>query len=641
MAVKTYKDPLEIRHYGEAIARYAEGMKAIASARDNVLSKKRDHAENLAGTGPYNDLSESLVDYIIFGPEKSKAAAMRKKEGLFGAFYFVHKPELEMSLKAPTLLGEAGFTLQTTLDGKQVNIPLQDVDFWFVPRVREAFTNKLLKFGGIVISKDVECVDAYGGKHLLAGGTEITNLDREPNAWAMDRSGNKLFKIVDKEGRELIPKCAIKMLWGKVGAQGFKKYGAGTIEFETLNRDGVDDDVTAETHVINLLYELQDNHHLDLMPQFNAYVQAARDSLQHRPDLLEAMAVGVEMGHSASRHLHEIPRDAHYLMLPHARGRNNLGQLEAAGKAMEEVASILDIFLPPVREDARFKPLFEDVEAASKSYLNLYKREYQYKTAQFWQDIKADAASWQRYPDVFDAAWLNGAGQHGTIKSSTLVHSRLPSVFLDDPATKERIEKIFFSESKRKAVQEVRSALGQMADYFGSAQQFTDAPQTYEFDASCVDVNAARNVMSQAAGALRKTANDFRFGHLTKSELEKVVSKVAAASEMMDVMVEAGVKPKPSTSKHNKNFGFQIKTWEGMKPSFDNFLTMMQAVKCDPQRWMELYTKVSLAKKVEHQDNPRSIANAELTDALVEESPNNTVSDIDHIPPVKDNILRK
>ncbi len=322
MAIHIFDTPDSIRFYGrEIIDKFSVMAKSLASTLQN-FSLSKEQIELVVGRGKYNNIDEAKSDYIIYGPEKALAAS-HDESGLFGAFPIIHFPELKLCQYAPKLLGDAGCKFVYEIDGKRKEVPLSELKFDFTP-----LENKDER-GKIILRNDV--CDLESGTVLLNKGN-----------WA----GNK-FDIIDRENRPILEDAVASMLWGHVGSFGFKKFGRQTREFNTLVVDGVDDDFTAEAHLINWLNSINRNNGIDLMPEFNKYVVEAGQKLKQKPHFLASMVFAIELG----RMISELGLDGlstNIILNKTVRNIHNRRYIHNAGVAFKEIAGFFDLELPGI-----------------------------------------------------------------------------------------------------------------------------------------------------------------------------------------------------------------------------------------------------------------------------------------------------
>lgn len=287
MTTRQFNFPDEIReHYGEKIDNFSKAGKRIARLMTEAGFTPEEILP-IVGRGRYNTLDAQ--GYVLYGPEAHKNAR-DNIEGLFGAFFYVHLPELRMCSQATKLLGEAGFKFTCLVGDTLFEVPLNKVKFGFQVGQRSE----------IIITEDVTLRSADGQTHRINAGTPVMQgrewVKRPEEAWRQHCG------IVDANGRGLQQLACAYALWGQQGAKGMKALAEDGPERSALMYPGTDDDFTAEGFMVQWLNTVRDNHGINLMHHFNRFIEAARDGLMARPDLLRSMNMAIALGEGVEQY---------------------------------------------------------------------------------------------------------------------------------------------------------------------------------------------------------------------------------------------------------------------------------------------------------------------------------------------------
>ena len=342
-----------IQGFNEAMTNYATAMKHAGV--ENFITRQ------IVGAGPFNDLdaaraNNSLLNvFTLFGPEEH-AAARGNSEGLFGAFGIIHLPEVQMFRHGPKLLANAGCYLSAELNHRQWKADLGKVEFDFIPSPQSH--NFRAINDQIILKSDTVFTERTTGETMTVPARTVIARNL---SWARQNTSGQYapgFSIRDGKGGELEERNAVRMLWGHLsGVKGFKRFGSQADEFRTLGRY-IDDDFTAEDHLVACLQSFKDLNGIDVMPAFNDYVARASTALEARPDLLKAMAQVCDYSRQVSERIQPLgytPKIADEIDY----GNSTAKQLAVAiahtmsiPEQMEACTEMLGLSLPTTQLDA-------------------------------------------------------------------------------------------------------------------------------------------------------------------------------------------------------------------------------------------------------------------------------------------------
>ncbi len=599
---KYFEEPIEIKNYGILLNRYADAMKAVAAAQ-SALRVDVDAIKTVVGRGPYNTVEATQKEeYIVYGEDAMREAAKQTKAGLFGAFYYLHRPELEMSLQAPKLWGEAGCRLKAEVDGVAMYLPLQDIKIDFHEQSPDGAVR-----GKIFLEEETQWQGDDGKTHILPAGAVLTN----GRSWVMN--GKKtLFSIVDKEDKQINNIDAVKMLWGHVGAkEGLKRQGKDTPRFNTLATDGVEDDFNAEGAMVSWLLELKEHHHINLMPEFNMMITHARDSLVNKPQMLEAMSAAIAMSQKVRAVMDNLPNNFYFYQFAGDDTHNDyigLAAISTAAAKINDTADALGLSLPDVSHNPTYAPLLQAVQNVADAFTT-HINDYTEQT--LLADIKKTPLHFiDQCSQPFDKAWLRGEGNQiisfAKITQDSHFYHGIPLRFLENVNIQEIVQEHGAPSLCRTAKQKILTAFENASipmESIGLHLQKSDMTAATTVDAPTRDELVT--TINEGVVALRQLEDSVRKDRVTKALLAFHVARCADACEAMDYVAQHMC---------SDNVSATMDAWNAQRATMHDFIGMMQAVECDPERWMKLYTKVAKAK--------------EMQDTLVSSQPDTRVTEI-------------
>lgn len=606
MAGPAFTHPDDIRPFGRMVNSFSDAAKTLAGSMETLGFTQEDILP-IVGRGRYNTLEAQ--GYIIYGPQAT-ADARKNMQGLFGAFYYVHKPELQLSQQAPVLLGKAGFRLVAHRpDGTQAQFPLERVGFDFIPR--QGYSNP----GQITVRSDVEAVQPDGNTATLAVGTVLTRgrkWQRENNA--------PLYGIVDAQGKAMDEQSAALMLWGHLGSMGFKANGQGTPRYNTIQQDGTDDDFAAENAMIKWMKAVRLDHGVDLMPQFKGFVASARESLLAKPELLASFAAAIDLAGRAEAHHRAVsaPPADH----PHKHLEFRLGRLAEVKNPLLEAAAMLDLPLPRAQDapdHAAQAALAEGKLAAARQTIHASKQAERRRILDFeWREYLS------QYEDPFNARWLSGGGN--TLRNLDRGSARLLKLIGEDGETARHIAELTGQKLEETGRVKIVRELAKMAQFIDQTRLDTQSVRSYPLLQDSGRAAAFSAAMEEGRAALNSLLRSVK----EREPIDGLAGKTARigkAYEQLNLLYgsPAGLKPAPepaatppAAAKHlnagqlvqqrraqaqaNRTVKLHTRALRGDAPShwkekrgatFERFLSFMEAVGHDESRWMSLYRDTS------------------------------------------------
>jgi hypothetical protein len=645
MAIATFKKPTEIRDFGHMVNNFSDAGKGIATELSKAKVPQEDILR-LVGRGRYNTLEAQRQGYVLRGPAAHKAAR-DNIDGLFGAFFYVHLPELRMAMQLPKLMGEAGCRFTILVDGEQYEAPLQQVKFGFTATPP-----------CIIVSEDVMLKSVSGKEHTLAADTRVMR-GRE---WVLEpkRSDNRTnfakrqqFGIVDKDGRGIQQNACAYALWGQQGAKGMKALTQNSKEVNALQLTGTDDDFTAEGYLITTLESLA-QHSIDLMPAFNRFVEGARDGLTARPELLRSMneavavcdavgqyAIGKRRSFGETPH-HEVFRKQ-YLVAKEAGVWGDIERFVARRTAIHDTFAMLGLPVPqrdgvgPAQEritaqlTAHYDRALEQARRADgaeairirEAQRKLHEDDAQRERTRQVRAIKDDLRLLlMQDGNLFDvAAWRAGEGNR----------LRNPAVF---PVYRQRFEhrlaatvpphmslgQLAGDVYQDIACRRIGHAATAMGDYLRgvSSMPWMRAAQRDRGDAP----EAFVGTLNAAEQALRHLAREMDKPQERLKDLAGKANAIREAVALLDRMFGAGgVHPDTLNRKEIKpvharrSFEVSQVHWQRTRRApLVGLLNTLEAVEYDPVKWMALYRHCDAVMGVEKAGNtvPRTHAEGVL-----------------------------
>lgn len=184
--MQEFQNPEDIKKYGRLVGDFDNAMKALATLLTE-FDFSDDEILPLIGTGRYNSLADRGSGFVHYGRYLTGQLS-----GLFGAFVFIHFPELVLARRMPQLVGNAGFKLAAISSDQNHAWPLHEVAFSFVPRTSTAAKAPP---GRICISAPLQGLSSF-----IPEGTPITSIH---NARLWHRDKDYRFAIISPTGQEL------------------------------------------------------------------------------------------------------------------------------------------------------------------------------------------------------------------------------------------------------------------------------------------------------------------------------------------------------------------------------------------------------------------------------------------------------
>jgi len=278
-----YDGPADIRELGTTINvfvnRVTKGL--VETLREAKFSPVA--VDKVVGESPINDPTN---DKGFFFPRPGRPQDIVPR-GLFGAFFLAHIPHRSFTMELPKRLGQLGYKFRVISNGGDQS-PESQVTEWSLDKVAVKILPRLDGYiGRIILARSL--VDE-SGKEIVPAGTPITSAHNPKRFRTQGRkTKSKLtFDVVDVDGNVLEHEPATNFFWGQIGARAMKLL-PDEQERETLNRDGTDDDVTAETALIKCLEYLKKQHATDLISFFNEKVTRQANIIQGRDDIMQCL----------------------------------------------------------------------------------------------------------------------------------------------------------------------------------------------------------------------------------------------------------------------------------------------------------------------------------------------------------------
>ncbi len=286
---RVYTIPDNIFSYGRAIGDFSDATKKLVGhlRYDHYTD---DEIAMLVGHSPYNGMEMSGNQQAVEGPKEYQAGLRMPHTGLFGAFFLLHVPEMQLAKQLPGILGKHyGVQLQRRIHGVTYRLPLHQVKIDFQgqpPAVLAAEAMQLHAADGSHITiQSGETILGYAASKRSA----LNNKAEEAGQLAIANP----YVLVDNHGKTLKPYTTAVILWGSLGAKGMKILTP--MRRYILQNSGTDDDFTAQRFMIGALKDLLNRHQINVMPYFQTYVDQAYAQLQQRPDYLAHWAIAAQL----------------------------------------------------------------------------------------------------------------------------------------------------------------------------------------------------------------------------------------------------------------------------------------------------------------------------------------------------------
>ena len=589
---RAFNNPGDMYDYGKMINDFSEAGKDIAHFMDK-MGLSQEEILPIVGRGRYNTLEAQ--GYVLRGPAAHKSARDHI-EGLFGAFFYVHLPELRMAMQLPKLLGEAGVTIGMEDGRKRYSIGLDEVKLGFQTTPP-----------AIVLDEDATLTAADGTTRTLTKGTKVMQ----------GRSRVPSILVRDVSDKTLSDDILYPALWGQQGAKGMKSLPPQSKQLSTLQSTGTDDDFTAERAMIDALTQLKARHHIDLMPAFSGFMQAAHDGLVARPALLQscvdaiALADAVDEKVSADlKQIHGNYTQAQYwnrLQIVVNAGdsiRHMLSMLEIdisqgmvvstqAQQVIGRVLAQLDITLPEQRvmqQQAREKYEAQMREHAERSAAQELQEKLVPIREKLAEQIRFDG-------DVLDVVQLRSGHSNKLCSPGTwhLQKARINGQLAALGSNVPTIEQLAADIYQRQACKQLSTALAGMKDFFDFIPRrawVQQAPDLYD--------DRWKQTMQEAASAIGDIRSHLQYAkredrHLDIPDLPRDIARIQKAVQLLEGIFanEAIASPRsgrPFRANERRTFQGTDQQWRVQyAPKCRKLLALMETVQQDPQQWMALY----------------------------------------------------
>ncbi len=598
-----FTNPAEIKQFGQIVNNFSNAGKNLARFL-SLLEIPQEDILRLVGRGRYNTLEAQ--GYVLQGPEAHKSAR-DNIEGLFGAFFYVHLPELRMAMQLPKLMGDAGCKLTTKVNGQTYQIPLGEVKFGF--RAEPP---------AIVLDEDVALVAGDSKQHVLRKGTVVLSGGRQTKLQKQNA-----IDVVDKENRSLSVGLLHAALWGQQGARGMKSLPRNP-ERAALMFQGTDDDITAEEYMIDALHELKSSHNIDLMSEFNRFVVAAHDGIVARPALIQSCVDAIAVCDAiAAKEVPDAPSygdyDNHRNLSTYRASLLRAREVSAGIQEMlvmlgldesktretsletKEVIARLNEALPKALTQAMRKD-DEDRVQREKQRIAFEKQCAENRRLARIAGLRSQLSQHLRLEgDVLDVEALRKGGGNKLKKPHTwhLERHRIAKALETLEGEPMSLSQLAAESYQQMAMRTLDDRLQVMRDYMGSLprQAWFRERETRYPELMC----DWRAVLTKASSALEGIQQGMKSNPPQINRLREHAEIIKKAVEQLDeTFAKEGVQSRGHSqvkpifgSNEQRTISIAKSQWSSKRAAgFKNLIKLLEAVEYDPSRWMALYGNV-------------------------------------------------